>query len=109
MKAFFLATLGGARALDLEGTIGNLQPGCEADFVVLDPNATPLMKYRNARSESIEETMFVLTIMGDDRAVRATYIAGDLAYDRTLQRRKGEQLSEHRQLCAVVRGGLTRG
>ena len=41
------------------------------------------MKYRNARSESTEETMFVLTIMGDDRAVRATYIAGDLAYDRT--------------------------
>ena len=83
VKAFFLATLGGARALDLEGTIGNLRPGCEADIVVLDPNATALMKYRNARSESIEETMFVLTIMGDDRAVRATYIAGGLAYDRT--------------------------
>ena len=82
VKSFYLATLGGARALDLEGTIGNIQPGYEADIVVLDPNATPLMRYRNERSSSIEETMFVLSVMGDDRAVRATYVAGELAYER---------------------------
>lgn len=82
VKSFFLATLGGARALDLEGKIGNLQPGCEADIVVLDPNATPLMRYRTERSTSIEETMFVLTILGDDRAIRATYVGGELAYER---------------------------
>jgi guanine deaminase len=82
VKAFYLATLGAARALGLEDRIGTLAPGSEADIVVLDPNATPFMAFRNARSTSVEETMFLLTVMGDDRAVRATFVGGRLAYER---------------------------
>ncbi|MEV0458201.1 guanine deaminase [Catellatospora methionotrophica] len=82
IKSFYLATLGGARALGLDDRIGSLQVGREADFVVLDPQATPLLAYRSARAESTEELMFVLSIMGDDRAVAATYIGGRLAYQR---------------------------
>ena len=79
IEAFFLATLGGARALALDARLGTLAPGREADMVVLDPNATPLIAFRNARSRSIKETLAVLATLGDDRAVRATYVAGKLA------------------------------
>ena len=78
-EAFFLATLGGARALALDDRIGTLAPGREADMVVLDPSATPLLAFRSSRSRSITETLAVLTTLGDDRAVRATYVAGKLA------------------------------
>jgi guanine deaminase len=76
VEAFFLSTLGGARALALEDRVGTLAPGHEADIVVLDPNATPLLAFRNRRSRSIAETLAVLMTLGDDRAVRATYVAG---------------------------------
>lgn len=82
VKSFYLATLGGAEALDLADKIGSLEVGKEADFVVLDPAATPLLAYRSARAETTEELMFVLSIMADDRAVAATYIAGQPAYVR---------------------------
>jgi guanine deaminase len=80
IEAFFLATLGGARALALDDKIGTLAPGREADLVVLDPNATPLLAFRNSRSCSITETLAVLMTLGDDRAVRTTYVAGKLAH-----------------------------
>src|SRR5262249_52830736 len=76
IEAFFLATLGGARALALDGRLGTLAAGRDADMVVLDPNATALLAFRNARSRSIKETLAVLATLGDDRAVRATYLAG---------------------------------
>ena len=76
IEAFYLATLGGARALALDDRIGSLAPGREADFVVLDPNATPLLALRNARATSVEDQLFALMTLGDDRAVRATYVAG---------------------------------
>jgi guanine deaminase len=82
LEGFYLATLGGARALDLDDRIGSLRAGREADLVVLDPDATPLLAFRNARSRSIEEILFVLMMLGDDRAVRATYVAGQLAHRR---------------------------
>ncbi len=82
IKSFYLATLGGAEALDLADKIGSLEVGKEADFVVLDPKATPLLDYRSSRAQSTEELMFVLSIMADDRAVAATYIAGRSAYSR---------------------------
>ena len=82
IKSFYLATLGGAEALDLADKIGSLAVGKEADFVVLDPAATPLLAYRSARAESTEELLFVLSIMADDRAVAATYVAGQPAYQR---------------------------
>ena len=82
IEAFYLATLGGARALALDDRIGTLAPGREADMVVLDPNATPLLAFRNRRSRSIAETLAVLATLGDDRAVRATYVAGKLSHAR---------------------------
>ena len=82
IEAFFLSTLGGARALALDDRIGTLAPGYEADMVVLDPNATPLLAFRNRRSRSIAETLAVLTTLGDDRAVCATYVAGEVAHRR---------------------------
>jgi len=82
VEAFYLATLGGARALALEECIGTIAPEREADLVVLDPKATPLLALRTARSESIEDTLFALMMLGDDRAVRATYVAGKPAHLR---------------------------
>ena len=82
IEAFFLATLGGARALALDHKIGTLAPGWEADMVVLDPNATPLLRFRNRHAQSIGETLAVLATLADDRVVRATYVAGKLAYAR---------------------------
>ncbi len=82
VEAFYLATLGGARALALEDKIGSLAPGREADLVVLDPKATPLLALRHARSESVEDTLFALMTLGDDRPVRATYVAGKPGYLR---------------------------
>jgi guanine deaminase len=81
-KSLYLATLGGARALRLEDKIGNLQPGSEADFVVLDFNATPLLSYRMKQATSIEEQLFVLMTLGDDRTVSETYSAGVLVHKR---------------------------
>ena len=74
--ALYLATLGGARALDLDDRIGNLAPGKEADFVVLDLAATPLLKRRLAETRSLENKLFALTVLGDDRVVARTYLAG---------------------------------
>ncbi|MFK3724053.1 guanine deaminase [Pseudomonas monteilii] len=81
-KSLYLATLGGARALRLEERIGSLAPGHDADFVVLDYKATPLLDYRLQQSRSIEETLFVLTTLGDDRVVRETYAAGRCVHRR---------------------------
>jgi guanine deaminase len=81
-RGFWLATLGGARALDLDDRIGSLAPGREADLVVLDPQATPLLARRVARADSIDDVLFALMTLGDDRAVRATWVAGALAHER---------------------------
>lgn len=83
-KLFYLATLAGARALKAERKIGNLVPGKEADFLVLDPAATPLLKRRMAACTSLEERLFVLATLGDDRAVKHTYVAGKLAHSREI-------------------------
>jgi guanine deaminase len=74
--ALYLATLGGARALGLQDRIGNLAPGQEADFLVLDPAATPLLARRLAAAPTLADRLFALTILGDDRVVERTYLAG---------------------------------
>lgn len=78
-RAFYFATLGGARALGLDDRIGSFLPGREADFVVLDPAATPIAARRDAQARSIEERLFLLMMLGDDRSVRATVIGGEIA------------------------------
>ena len=82
LRAFYLATLGGAAALYLDDRIGNFDSGKEADFVVLDPAATPIMARRTARTDTLDEKLFALMIMGDDRAVYATHVLGAQAYRR---------------------------
>jgi guanine deaminase len=77
LRAFYLATLGGARALDLEREIGNFLPGKEADFVVLDFAATPLLARRTALARTLAERLFALMTLGDDRCVRQTYVMGN--------------------------------
>lgn len=69
-------TAGAARALGLDGVVGNLQPGCEADFVVLDPAATPLLARKTAQADSLDELLFALIVLGDDRVVHRSVVAG---------------------------------
>jgi guanine deaminase len=82
LRMFYMATLGNARSMQLEGTIGNFATGVEADFVVLDPHATPLLSRRTSRTESLEELLFALALLGDDRTVAATYSAGKQVHAR---------------------------
>jgi guanine deaminase len=83
--AFYLATRGAAQSLYLEDTIGSIAVGMEADLVVLDLKSTPIIEYRMCYCKDLEEALFVQMIMGDDRAVQATYIGGKLAYTRPPQ------------------------
>jgi guanine deaminase len=81
LDAFYMMTLGNARALGLEAEIGSFRIGGEADVVVLDPRATPAMAHRMATvGDDLEAALFVLMTLGDERAVRATYVLGELAY-----------------------------
>lgn len=79
-EAFWLSTSGGAETLSLGDRIGKLQPGYEADLVVLDVNSTPIIRQRMDRAESLRDMLFAQIILADDRAVRATYAAGGLVY-----------------------------
>ncbi|AKU13062.1 guanine deaminase [Azoarcus sp. CIB] len=81
-RAFYLATLGGARSLYLDEQIGSFAAGREADFVVLDPAATPLLARRSAACETLAERLFVLMMLGDDRAVAETWVMGERAWRR---------------------------
>ncbi len=77
LHAFYQMTLGNARALGLQGRIGTIEAGREADLVVLDSRATPAMAHRMEAVEgNLAEELFVLMTMGDDRAVRQTYVGG---------------------------------
>ncbi len=82
LKSFYLATLGGARTLDLDSKIGNFERGKEADFVVLDYKSTPLAALRYQSCTRLSDKLFALAILGDDRAVKATYILGKSSYLR---------------------------
>jgi guanine deaminase len=75
-QLFYWATGGAADALGWSGMVGTLEPGAEADLVVLDPTATPLLARRTAAAASIEALLFMLMVLGDERAVHETYIAG---------------------------------
>ena len=78
MDAFYAITLGGAKALQLDGMIGNFDKGKEADFVIIDLSKDELIQYRT-RDASLEELLFAMMILGDDRVIKATYLMGKLA------------------------------
>lgn len=80
--AFYLATRGTARAMRIEDKVGSLAPGMEADIAVLDLKSTPLIAFRMESVASLEEALFVQMTLGDDRAVQATYVAGELRHER---------------------------
>jgi guanine deaminase len=72
-KLWWLHTAGAAQAMGLGGVVGNLQAGAEADFVVLNPQATPLLARKTARANSLDELLFSMIVLGDDRVIEQTY------------------------------------
>lgn len=72
---WWLHTAGAAQALGLQGVVGNLQVGCDADFVVLNPQATPLLARRTARATSLDEWLFAMIVLGDERVIESTHLA----------------------------------
>ena len=82
LKAFHLVTLGAAESLYLDHRIGNFEVGKEADFVVLDLQATELMALRMQSAHSLEDKLFALMMLGDDRCVQATHVMGQRRYAR---------------------------
>lgn len=93
-RALFLATAGGAGLLHIADRVGALEPGQEADFVVLDDQATPLLARRTAGAP-LADRLFALQVLGDDRAIARTYIMGELVWDR-LADRAGSSLHQPR-------------
>lgn len=75
-QLLWLATEGSARCLGLEHEIGTLAPGSAADLVALDLASTPAIAQRHARAETLWEAVFPTIMMGDDRAVAGTWVAG---------------------------------
>jgi len=81
-KGLYLSTLAGAKTLDLEGTIGNFMPDCEADFVVLDNAPTPFLEFRLQQCKDLEEHLFTLMTLGDDRCISETFVMGKSIYKK---------------------------
>lgn len=81
-RMLYLATLAGAEGLSVADRVGNLSVGKEADFVVLNPQATPLMARRTGLARTVAEKMFALFILGDDRCVDSTWLYGKRQYQR---------------------------
>ncbi len=80
-RALYLATLGAAKALYLDEFVGNFEPGKEADFVVLDPEGSQITARRAAAAETLDELLFSLIFLGDDRNIAATYVMGRISGD----------------------------
>ena len=79
LESYYFMTLGNAKALSLEDRIGTLDPGTDADFIVLNMAATPAMALKAEVVNSLADELFLLQTMGDDRAIVETYVAGEAA------------------------------
>ncbi len=79
-QGLYQITFGNAQSLMLDDKIGNFMPNKEADFVVIDKAATPLLERRMAQTKTLEEQLFVLMMLGDDRVIEETIIAGVSRY-----------------------------
>ena len=82
LDLFYLATLGGARALKIDEHVGSLEIGKEADFVILDDGGQRLIQQRFEQSQSISEKLFALIILGDAANIRETWCMGRRVYRR---------------------------
>ncbi|MEJ2128593.1 MAG: guanine deaminase [Woeseiaceae bacterium] len=76
-RALYLATQGAAEAIGLNDVIGNFEKGKEADFIVLDSSASSITARRTASAETLDEMLFALIFLGDDRNISSTYIMGE--------------------------------
>ncbi len=81
-QAFYMMTLGNAKTLQLDDKIGNFESGKEADFVVVDLASTALMTRKQSKCKNLDEVLFSLMMLGDDRAISETYVAGKQAYKK---------------------------
>jgi len=82
LQLFYELTLGGATSLSIENKIGNFEAGKEADFVVLDLHATEVLSQRVELAQTLEEILFALIVLGDDRCTVATHLMGQQVYAR---------------------------
>lgn len=80
MHRWYLATYGAAKALHLNDKIGSFAVGKEADFIVIDPNATPILKYRRQQVDDIFEILFILMTLANENNIKATYVFGEPLY-----------------------------
>lgn len=78
-ELLYLATLAGARAVNLDSRLGSLLPGKEADFVVIDPGVKSSVP-RDILEQPADDILSCLVYVGDDRMVRATYVRGKVIY-----------------------------
>ncbi|MGO4832486.1 guanine deaminase, partial [Rhizobiaceae sp. 2RAB30] len=76
LGSFWQVTRGNAEALSLVDRIGTLEPGTDADLVVLNARATPVMRLRMETVASLAEELFLLQTLGDDRAIAEVYVSG---------------------------------
>lgn len=76
-QTFYMATLGGAKILGIGHKVGNFEKGKEADFIVIDPGKIPILKRRIANACHLEEILFALMILGDDRIIEHCHILGE--------------------------------
>ena len=82
VKAFYLTTLGAAKVLNMDDCIGNFEAEKEADFIVIDLNATEIISQKNKISSNIKDTLFNLMTLGDDRLIDEVYIMGQRTYKK---------------------------
>ena len=82
LDAFHAITLGNAIALGVDDRIGRLAPGFEADVVVLEPSANPALARRLAQADTLAERLFAYMMLGDERDVERTYVAGQRVWQR---------------------------
>ncbi len=83
LKGFYMATLGNARALQLDNCIGNFEKGKEADFILINLGATPLQALRQSTAQTLSEKLFALMTLGDEQNIARAYIMGKLVFRRT--------------------------
>lgn len=83
LKGFYMATLGNARALQLDNCIGNFEKGKEADFILINLGATPLQALRQSSALTLAEKLFALMTLGDEHNIARAYIMGKLVFRRT--------------------------
>ena len=76
-QLLWLATTGSANALGMNGKIGNLVKGADADITVIDLASTPAIAQRHARAVDIWDAVFPTIMMGDDRAIADVWVAGE--------------------------------